>query len=309
MMDKEDTFHVTELFLLAAAFEADNLFGLPDKRKFQLQGSNLFDEANKALIEKEILTPEGKITKGGAYVIRSLEFYYFSEKFVRINNLMFGFPGKEEQEVIVLVEVEEQTYYRLYVMSKMLVLKLLMERFPLMTREPADEEKDFLTKEIPYPIARELSEFEPGANLMNVEIFHIEEHVLNESEDIVSHPSIFREARKEDEKSEMETNVELKQAGEKVLKEEAQVESTNNVNGELNNLGVNDAEKTLDEQIKQPRVELSYQYDQWLVFSKDDKLYMVDPYEDKYYQASQYWFLKVLFDELEFPYKEVTSHG
>ena len=33
-MSKEQvhTFHVTELFLLASAFEADILFGLPDKK-------------------------------------------------------------------------------------------------------------------------------------------------------------------------------------------------------------------------------------------------------------------------------------
>ena len=80
-MSKEQvhTFHVTELFLLASAFEADILFGLPDKKTFQLMGEDLFLKANEALIEKEILTTSGKITQGGAYVIRALEFYYLKK--------------------------------------------------------------------------------------------------------------------------------------------------------------------------------------------------------------------------------------
>ncbi|MBO1915175.1 DUF5081 family protein, partial [Microvirga sp. 3-52] len=45
-------------------------------------------------------------------------------------------------------------------------------------------------------------------------------------------------------------------------------------------------------------------YQQWLIFTKNEKLIMVDPVNKNYYHASQYWFLKILFDEMEFPYKE-----
>lgn len=50
-------------------------------------------------------------------------------------------------------------------------------------------------------------------------------------------------------------------------------------------------------------------YQQWLAFTKDEKLMMVDVVNKKYYHASQYWFLKKLFDEMDFPYKEVQLIG
>ncbi|EIT87250.1 hypothetical protein A374_01164 [Fictibacillus macauensis ZFHKF-1] len=45
-------------------------------------------------------------------------------------------------------------------------------------------------------------------------------------------------------------------------------------------------------------------YQQWVIFNYEEKLIMMDAINKKYYQASQYWFLKILFDELDFPYKE-----
>ncbi|PAE07080.1 hypothetical protein CHI12_13435 [Terribacillus saccharophilus] len=45
-------------------------------------------------------------------------------------------------------------------------------------------------------------------------------------------------------------------------------------------------------------------YQQWLVLSKEDRLIMIDTTQKQYYQASQYWFLKVLFDALDFPYRQ-----
>src|SRR5690625_7628113 len=95
-----NTFHVTELFLLASAFEADILFGLPDKKTFQLMGEDLFSKANEALNEKESLTRSGKITQGGAYVIRALVVYYLSKKYVHIHYLMLVFLEKDEVEEI-----------------------------------------------------------------------------------------------------------------------------------------------------------------------------------------------------------------
>lgn len=234
-MSKEQvhTFHVTELFLLASAFEADILFGLPDKKTFQLMGEDLFSKANEALIEKEILTTSGKITQGGAYVIRALEFYYLSKKYVRIHNMMFAFREKDEDEVILLVELEDGTYYRLYIMSKALVLKLLSDRFPFILREPKKDETEFLKKELPYPVKKELENYEPK-DFLNMEFFHLEKS---------------------------------------------------------------------PQQMENPEF-----YQQWLVFVRDDQLFMVDPVVNKYYYVSQYWFLKVLFDQFDFPYKEVTSN-
>lgn len=48
-------------------------------------------------------------------------------------------------------------------------------------------------------------------------------------------------------------------------------------------------------------------YQQWFVFERTDQLIMVDTVQRKYYHASQYWFVKTLFDEMEFPYKEAKQ--
>lgn len=45
-------------------------------------------------------------------------------------------------------------------------------------------------------------------------------------------------------------------------------------------------------------------YKQYLAFEMEDKLMMIDVVNDTYYRGSQYALLKLLFDELEFPYEE-----
>lgn len=231
---ESDLFHITEIYLLASAFESEMLFGLPDKKTLHLLGGEVDKVAHQALVKKEILTEEGKITKGGAYVIRALEFYYLSKKYVRINNLMFGFREADEDEVIMLVEVEDGKYYRLHVISKALVLKLLIDRFPFILREPEKEEKDFLKKELSTQHRDELGDLEIGEEFMNLEFFH-----TGESPQAEDNPKF---------------------------------------------------------------------YQQWFALPHDKKLIMIDPMKDIYYHASQYWFLKILFDEMDFPYKEATPN-
>lgn len=60
---------------------------------------------------------------------------------------MFVFRELEEVELIMLVELEDVKQYRLYVISKAIVLKLLGERFPFVFREPSEHEKTLLQKE------------------------------------------------------------------------------------------------------------------------------------------------------------------
>ena len=111
MKAARDTFTAPELYLLGAAFGGDVLFGLPEKESYQLQGEEVFKEAHDRLIEKELLTPEGKITKAGAIVIQAVQYYHQSEKYVRIHNLMFAFRAQDEDELILLVELEERGHY------------------------------------------------------------------------------------------------------------------------------------------------------------------------------------------------------
>lgn len=236
MMERStDTFSVAELYLLAAAFGGNVLFGLPEKEVYQLKGEEVFKEAHNRLIEKKIISPEGKITRSGALIIQTLEFYHQSQKYVRINNLLFAFRERERDEVIVLVELERQGSYQLRITSKATLLKMLSEQFPVMVREPVEMEKAFLKKELSNQERRETESYEPEEMFMNLEFFHLKEE----------HKDRFN----------------------------------------------------------------WHYYQQWLIFTKDEKLIMVDTVNKKYYHASQYWFLKVLFDEMDFPYKEEKSYA
>jgi len=236
MMERStDAFSAAELYLLAAAFGGNVLFGLPEKEVYQLKGEEVFKEAHNRLIEKKIITPDGKITKSGALVIQTLEFYHQSKKYVRINNLLFAFRARESDEVIVLVELEPPGHYQLRVTSKASLLKMLSEQFPVIVREPVEMEKAFLKKELSNQERRETESFEPEEMFLNLEFFHLNEE----------HKDRFN----------------------------------------------------------------WHYYQQWLIFTKDEKLIMVDTVNKKYYHASQYWFLKVLFDEMDFPYKEAKSHA
>ncbi|RDW16458.1 DUF5081 domain-containing protein [Oceanobacillus arenosus] len=225
-----DAFSVPELYLLAAAFGGNVLFGLPEKQIYQLRGQEVFDEAHKRLIEKEILTADGKITKAGAMIIQAMEYYHQSKKYVRINNLMFAFSEHNDDELILMIEIEEQSLYKLFVVSKAIVLKMLGEKFPIISREPQEKEKSFLKEELSHQERHETEQLELGNMLTNLEMFH-----LSEARQEITNPAY---------------------------------------------------------------------YQQWLIFTKNEKLIMVDAVQRKYYHASQYWFLKVLFDEMEFPYKE-----
>lgn len=230
-----DTFTASELYLLAAAFDGNVLFGLPEKQIYQLKGEGEFSEAHQRLIEKEILTPDGKITRGGAFVIQTIEFYHQSEKYVRINNLMFAFRERDHDEVIVLVELDDPGHYQLRVMPKAMALKILSDYFPLIGREPDEKERTFLKEELTNHERHEVESFEPEERFMNLEFFHLQE---------------------------------------------------------------------------EPRDPFNaHYYQQWLIFTKDEKLIMVDTVNQKYYQAGQYWFLKVLFDEMDFPYKGAESYA
>lgn len=235
MENSKDTFSAVELYLLAAAFGANVLFGIPEKEIFQLKGEEVFEEAHHRLIEKGIITSDGKITKSGAMVIQAVEFYHQSVKFVRVNNLMFAFREKKQDEVIVLVELEVKGHYQLRVISKATVLKMLSEHFPLILREPNEKEKAFFKVELTNQERRETEGFEPEHMFMNLELFYLNEEPKDKFN--------------------------------------------------------------------------SRYYQQWLIFTKDEKLIMVDTVNKKYYHASQYWFLKVLFDGMDFPYKEAKSYA
>lgn len=173
MHTSTDTFTAVELYLLAAAFGGNVLFGLPEKEVFQLKGEEVFEEAHKHLIEKGILTSDGKITDGGAFVIRAIEYYHQSEKYVRINNLMFAFREQDVDELIVLLELEEKETYQLFIVSKALVLSMLGEKFPVVLREPDEKEKKIFERNIIEPGKKRSRKLRTGKYVYESRVFSV----------------------------------------------------------------------------------------------------------------------------------------
>ncbi|MBC2118062.1 DUF5081 family protein [Listeria booriae] len=230
-----DYFSLEEMYLLLAATDGNVLFGFPGKEMFLLRDDDPMAFAHQQLIAKEILTPEGAVTKSGAFVINKLSAYHQSKKYVRCNNIMFSFQEENKEEVVLIIEAEKNKYYRLLVLSKAHALKVLYDGFPIVSREPAEDEKTFLTAELSNQEKNEIKAMELSEPLFNLEVFHLDNYPAD-----ITEPSF---------------------------------------------------------------------YQNWLLFLYGDKLITLDIARQQYQQVSQYWFIKQLFDEMEFPYKEVAQHG
>ncbi|MBC1285210.1 DUF5081 family protein [Listeria booriae] len=234
-LNPNDYFSLEEMYLLLAATDGHVLFGFPGKEVFLLRDDDPMAYAQQQLIAKEILTPEGAVTKSGAFVINKLSAYHRSKKYVRCNNIMFSFQEYNNKEVVLIIEAEKNKYYRLLVLSKAHALKVLYDGFPLIAREPDIDEKDFLTAELTNQEKNEIKAMELSESVFNFEVFHLDQYPA---------------------------------------------------------------------QMTEPKF-----YQNWLLFLYGDKLVSLDVARQQYQQVSQYWFMKLVFDEMEFPYKEVAQHG
>lgn len=225
-----DSFQAAELYLLASSFGANILYGLPDKKLYQLQGEEPFRQAHERLIAKGYLTDEGAFTDEGGFVVEVIRQYVLSKKYVQCNHFMFAFGEQDADNLVMLVEVEKETSYQLYLIEKPLVLQLLVERMPVMSREALPEEKEFLMKELDG-----------------------------------------------DEKE------------------------------YIQRIGVRDDFLSLDicHKTKEPRSLSNPDFLQsWIVLMEGDKLIMIDCLRKKFYHTSQHYFMKIIFDALDFPYRK-----
>ncbi|EAF9425785.1 TPA: DUF5081 family protein [Listeria monocytogenes] len=225
-----DVFSPVELYLLLSPIEAQHLFGVPDKLTFLLKGEDVFAEGFDRLKGKGILNDAGELTDGGGFLIDSLIEYYQSKKYVRMNQLMFAFPEKTPNELLVMIEITPQKEYRFERMNKIYALEMIKDFFPLIRREPGERETEFLKEELTNEERKRATAFDPEKNFISMEFFHVDEEPK-----------------------------------------------------EKNN---------------------AKYYKQYLAFEMEDKLMMIDVVNDTYYHGSQYALLKLLFDELEFPYEE-----
>ncbi|MDM5191268.1 DUF5081 family protein [Bacillus hominis] len=126
--------------------------------------------------------------------------------------------------------------YQLHILSKMIVLNMLIEHFPILLREPEEEEYKDLTHRASEQERKQLEERSLSDTGINIELFH--------------------------------------------LTEEPRLQSN-------------------------PRY-----YQQWLCLESNQRVAAIDLVKKQYLFVSQFWLLKLLFDELEIPYaKEGVVHG
>ncbi|MGC6768040.1 DUF5081 family protein [Enterococcus sp. LJL51] len=175
-LNTQDVFHVTELFLLSDAIQAKALFGLPDRSLYGMMDRNYLDEAKAKIQEKGILDEAGHLTDGGYLIIKSIEEYAASRKYVQINNLMIAFSELEEDMCIVLTEIEPQEYYILRVIDKYLVMKELFDHLAIVKREPLADETEFVLKKARNRERRSFLDKDIPDNALSLEVYSIEKN-------------------------------------------------------------------------------------------------------------------------------------
>lgn len=167
----ENSFSVSELFLLAEACGTSSVFGLPDKKVQLLLNSTMMQDAGETLQEKGILSEEETLTEGGYYVLSALNSYINSSQYTRINNCMVGFLPDDQENLVLLVEVEANKKYQLKIIDKLVLLKNLFDESPLLQREPLEDETEFILKKMRNSQRRIAEKLELKTNLLNIETF------------------------------------------------------------------------------------------------------------------------------------------
>ncbi|MBC1417827.1 DUF5081 family protein [Listeria fleischmannii] len=217
-----DVFSPVELYLLLSPYKAKHLFGVPNRAIYQLKGEEVFEEGFQALQEKGIFDEDKKLSDFGGILIDSLFLYHQSEKYVRINQMMFGFSKEFSNEVFVLIEVEKAKQYRFIRMNKIFALKMLYEEFPLISREPKITELDLMKEKLSIADTKRVAEAGVEREYLSIEFFQTKES----------------------------------------------------------------------------------NYEQLLAILFEEKLIVIDVVKDEYTRMGQHYFLKKIFDEMGFPYKE-----
>ena len=169
-----DMFNASELYLLARAFDAETIVGLPDKRIFQLLGNDIFEAAYRRLANKGFFTEQGKLTENGYVVIKALQQYCQSDKYVRINQATFAFRKDAKEELIILYEpLDGSEKYKLLMFSKDIAMGWLNFSFPFIAKEPKEDPGDFVKKPLLHREKHELDDFEPEY-ILDIESFDLD---------------------------------------------------------------------------------------------------------------------------------------
>ncbi|EUJ43861.1 DUF5081 family protein [Listeria fleischmannii] len=139
-------FSLEEMYLLAASFGGNSIFGLPAKSVLFMRDSQRMEEGYQELKQKGVLDEAGEVTQAGFHVIRALEEYTQSEKYVKVQEAIFAFPT-DTKELIFIIKVGEKESYQLHRIDKVWVPLLLVQKIALVNRPAGEEEKNFLLRQ------------------------------------------------------------------------------------------------------------------------------------------------------------------
>lgn len=170
-MDRKDYFSPQELYLLIEPFQLSSLFGLRQKDHYQMQQAAQ-KEAFEALQEKELIVA-GKLSHAAVALMHLLKRYASTSSYLRLNHLFLTEDIEETNQILGLAELKKDKAYQVYSYDKLLEIPHLLDVFPLLSREPASGELDFLTKEIPKDQLKSLKQEGFPDNLLHFEYVRV----------------------------------------------------------------------------------------------------------------------------------------
>lgn len=140
-----EKYSIYELHFLIGAFDATLLPGLPSLKELYPITEQTWKFAKESLEEKKLVQQDGALTEEGFIVVELLREYCTGRELTIINNYYFML-SQDSHFSVLIVDTEEG--YQLAKLDRMARLKLLHERVSLVSREPKEDETEFLTKEL-----------------------------------------------------------------------------------------------------------------------------------------------------------------
>lgn len=166
----KDYFTDTEILMMAEGFGQKSVFGIHSKSRVLIEDME-WEAAWNRLKEKGVLNEHNQVSKEGSYVMSSLDQYCASTTYARVHNLTFERPSENMPAVTMLAEQGDGERYRVYRMTHLALLQFLFEKFPILTRTPSTEEREFTLVKLGQDKRELLQKAEKKEQEMSLEIF------------------------------------------------------------------------------------------------------------------------------------------
>lgn len=144
-MDRRDYFSIYELHFLLDAFGGTVMMGLPTREDLTISSENIWKLAKSDLEEKGLVDSDGGLTKAGFVITEVLREYCTGKSLTVINNYYIMTSINGEFSIMI---IDTTDGYQLVKLDSLILLKHLYEKTSLIGREPKEDEKTFLMKEI-----------------------------------------------------------------------------------------------------------------------------------------------------------------